>query len=128
MILNIDDNEMISDLQDRFNVCFPFLKIEFYDTRHKWQTASSEEHKISADRKVGDIRRNHNSGIFDIKSWYKTGQVEQEFRNVFGLHAQIFFIKNGQWIQSSAADDLTLAYLDEMGERDITKFTAKNKK
>jgi len=113
MLLVIDDNKTVADLQDKFNECFPYLKIEFYDARHKWQHGSFEAHKISTDRKIGDIRKNHNSGIFEIKSWFKTGLVEQEFRDLFGLYVQIFFLKNNQWVQSISADDLTLAHLNE---------------
>lgn len=115
MILNIDDNRMVSYLQEKFNECFPFLKLEFYDMKHKWQEGSSEQNKVREDKKIGDIRKNHNSGIFDIKSWYKAGRVEQEFRNTFGLYAQIFFLKNGTWIESISADDLTLSALNQIG-------------
>jgi hypothetical protein len=115
MLLFINDNKTISDLQDKFNECFPNLKIEFYDVRHKWQQGSLEAHIISTDSKVGDIRKNHNAGVFDIKSWYKTGQVEQQLRDLFGLYAQIFFMRDRQWVQSVAADDLTLAFLNEQG-------------
>ena len=115
MLLVIKDNKTIGDLQDKFNECFPNLKIVFYDVRHKWQQGSLEAHKIGTDRMVGDIRKNHNSGAFDIKSWYKSGRVEQELRKLFGLYAQIFFMKDHQWVQSVAADDLTLAFLNEQG-------------
>jgi hypothetical protein len=126
MILSIDDNKTISDLQDRFNECFPYLKIEFYDIRHKWRETSDKEYKISSDKKTGEIRKNHNSGIFEIKSWYKTGRVEQDFRHFFGLYVQIFFLENREWVQSVSTDDLTLKYLNEMGEKEPDKNIEKD--
>ena len=127
MLLSIDDNKTIGDLQDRFNECFPFLKIEFYDVRHKWQKISPSADVISLDKKIGEIRKNHNSGIFEIKSWYKTGKVEQDFRHLFGLYVQIFFIENGEWVQSVSADDLTLGYLNETGEKEFEKDNGKTR-
>ncbi|WP_018617461.1 hypothetical protein [Segetibacter koreensis] len=121
MILSIDDNKTTSELQDKFNECFPFLKIEFYDVRHKWQESSFREHRIIADKKIGEIRKNHNSGALEIKSWYKTGKVEQDFRHFFGLFVQIFFLENGDWVESVSADDLSLAHLNEMGQKDMAK-------
>src|SRR4051812_29113640 len=115
MLLVINDSKTIADLQDKFNECFPNLRIEFYDIRHRWQQGSVEARKIDTDRRVGDIRKYHNYGVFDIKSWYKTGRVEQDLRNVFGLYAKIFFMKDHQWVQSVAADDLTLSFLNEQG-------------
>lgn len=112
MLLNIHDNKTIGDLQDKFNECFQHLSLEFYRQRHQWQKASSERDKISPDRKIAEIRTNHNSGILEIKSWYKTGRVEQELRDLFGLYVQIFFLRNNEWVQSVEADDLTLAHLN----------------
>jgi hypothetical protein len=113
MLLNIHDDMTVGDLQDKFNECFQHLKIEFYHSRHKWQKASSASNKINADRKIAEIRKNHNNGVFEIKSWYKTGRVEQELRELFGLYAQIFFLKNNEWVQSVSTDDLTLGHLNE---------------
>ena len=44
----------------------------------------------------------------EIKSWYQTGRVEQDFKKLFGLNAQIFRKENGKWRQTIASDDLTL--------------------
>jgi hypothetical protein len=121
MLLPIDDNETIGDLQDRFNEAFCFLQLQFYDNRHKWKETSDKSHYITPDRKLGDVRKNHNSGIYEIKSWYKTGRVEEEFRDLYGLYVQIFYLKNKEWVQTSAADDLTLGYLNELGEKELEK-------
>jgi len=119
MLLFIDDHKTVDDLQDRFNECFPYLKIEFYDIRHKWREISEKDDIISADRKIGDIRKNHNSGIYEIKSWYKTGRVEQDLRHLFGLYVQVFFLRDADWRQSVSADDYSLAQLNETAERDF---------
>ena len=114
MLLVIDDRCVIGDFQDKFNECYPFLKIEFYDIRHKCKQASSDEHRLNSKMRLSDIRKNHNSDIFEIRSSFKTGKLEQDFRHLFSLYIQVFYLMNGVWIQSVAADDLTLGQLMEI--------------
>ena len=109
MLLYISDNNAVSDIKDKFNECFPHLKIEFYNKRHKWKHASPESQRIKEDVKIGEIRKKHNIGVLEIKSWDKTGEVEQQFKESFGLYAQIFRFENNDWIQSVKSDKLTLA-------------------
>lgn len=109
MLLGINDHKTISELQDKFNECFPHLKIEFYDKRHKIKQASPESQRITEDKLIGDIRKKHNTGIMEIKSWDKTGDIEQQFKEAYGLFVQIFRQEDGRWIQSAKSDALTLA-------------------
>jgi hypothetical protein len=113
MLLYIDDNKTVGDLQDKFNECFQHLKIEFYDMKHGWSKSTLDEHRIEENRRIGEIRKNHNSGILEIKSYYKTGRVEQDFRHHYGLNVQIYFYKNNEWIQTLSSDDLTLGELNK---------------
>ena len=114
MILHIHDNKTISDLQDKFNECFPSLKIEFYDQAHHYKEKSSDSHLISADRTIGSISKKHEQGEFVIKSWDTVASVEREFREKYGLNVQVFRKQNDKWIQTSATDPLTLRQQGEL--------------
>ena len=127
MILSIKDNSPISDLQDKFNECFPHLKLEFYHKRHKLNHASLEEQRIKEDMRIGDIRKKHNRGTLEIKSWDKTGDVEQRFLEEYGLFVQIFRLENGKWVQSVKSDELTLAEQSDIEEVEKTKESINNK-
>jgi hypothetical protein len=108
MLLTIYDNATIADLQDKFNECFPGLKIEFFSNPHHWKQASVEEEVIDPKVRIGDVRNKHDHGILEIKSWYQTGRVEQDFKRLFGLNVQIFRRENGKWRETVASDKLTL--------------------
>lgn len=108
MLLKIDDNKTIEEIQDKFNECFPQLKLEFYNEPHKWNQRSEITDQLRCNCRIGDIRKQHNSGILEIKSWFKTGQVEQDLHDLFGLNVQIFRLYYDTWIQTSYSDDLTL--------------------
>src|SRR4051812_28113496 len=108
MLLTISNNKTVSDIQDRFNECFPHLKLEFYYKKHKFNHASTEEQRIKEDVQIGEIRKKHNNGRLEIKSWDKTGDIEQRFMEEFGLYVQIFRLENGKWVQTINTDELTL--------------------
>lgn len=108
MLLKIDDNLQVIDIQEKFNECFPYLKIEFYDEVHGWHKPSGERHQINARYLLERVRHKHDSGVLEIKSSYKTGKVEQDFRHLFGLNVQIYRLQQNTWVQTTGTDDLTL--------------------
>ena len=108
MIIHIDDRYKVADLQDRFSECFPFLKIEFYRSSHKWKQHSVLSDLIQPTETIGSVRNNHEQGILEIKSWYQTGRVEKDFKEKFGLNIQIYRKRNNGWTQTISTDNLTL--------------------
>lgn len=116
MLLFINDQKKIEDLQDHFNECFPYLKLEFYSTPHGWLQECAKEDMIDPNAVIGSVRKKHMSGPLEIKSWYKTGRVEEDLRNFFGLNVQIFRSYKDGWIQTSYSDDLTLHQQNELAK------------
>jgi len=114
MLLHIDDHKRIEDLQEHFNECFPYLKMEFYKTPHKWLQECEKSNLIDSTVLIGSVRKKHFSGPLEIKSWDKTGKVEQDLSNLFGLNAQVFRMYKTGWIQTSYSDDLTLKQQSEI--------------
>jgi len=117
MLLKIDDHKTIGELQDKFNECFPNLKLEFYAEAHKWKNATRSAHPIDAHTRIGDVRKKHDIGMLEIKSWYKTGKVEQDLHNLFGLNAQVFRWFYDSWIETSYSDVLTLQQQSELSRK-----------
>jgi hypothetical protein len=114
MLIEIDDSKTIADIQDRFSLCFPYLKIEFYNKPHHWEESTAAKYLIDPATFIRDIRKKHAPGIVEIKSWHKTGDVEQLFKKLFGLNAQIFRLEDNRWKQSAESDNLTLAMQTEI--------------
>jgi hypothetical protein len=97
MQLLIHDNLQLEDVQERFSDCFPRLKIEFYEESPS-KRLLGVDNRIDPDTYIGEIRRQHYSGIFEIKSWYTVGEVEQGFMAMFGLNVQVFHNENDTWV------------------------------
>jgi hypothetical protein len=116
MFLKIDDQMTIGEVQDRFQECFPFLRIAFYSKGHKKFAISDKRYQHDGKMRIANVRKNHYNGVLEIKSWQTTARIEKELKDDFGLHAQIFRQdgKNG-WVQTSLSDDFTLQQQGEIG-------------
>lgn len=109
MFLHIHDQMTLGELQDRFTDCFPFLKLEFYAVAHKRFEPSDLEYQLKSRQYVGEVRKTHQNGALEIKSWYTVARVEKDLKEQYGLHAQVFRSNaKGEWVQTSASDFLTL--------------------
>lgn len=113
MILRIDDNKSVADLQEKFELCFPGLKIEFYRKPHNWYEATASKYLLSSESLIGNIRKVHDRGELEIKSWFQAGRVEQDFKDHFGLNVQVFRYCQNRWVQTIFSDKLTLAQLSQ---------------
>jgi hypothetical protein len=58
MLLEIDDTKKLEDIQDKFNLCFPKLKLEFYRERHHWQELSDPEEFFAPTLERGRRKKN----------------------------------------------------------------------
>jgi hypothetical protein len=104
MIIQIHNNLLVSDVQERFAKCFPCMKIEFYTTRHHFRENSLEVCIANPSKKIGEIRRILEEGCLEIKSWYTVANVEKDLRDQFGLNVKIFREEKGRWVQTNGAD------------------------
>ena len=114
MVLQIHDNLLVSDLQQRFSKYFQYLKIEFYSNPHRSYEGSEEKYIISPGKRIGEIREIHLEGGLEIKSFYTVDRVERDFKEKFDLNVQVFRNENGGWIQTSKTDKYTLLQQAEM--------------
>ena len=126
MIIHIDNRLTVGDIQERFEKCFPLLKIEFYRTSHSWKRHSSLHDIIYPIETIGSIRKIYEQGIFDIKSWYQTGKVEMDFRDRFGLNVQIYRKRKGGWVQTVSSDNLTLKEQSDIASASVSNRNMTN--
>src|SRR5688500_17336282 len=125
MLLKIHDNLLIEDIQEHFSKCFPNLKIEVYSSPHHWKKGSLEKDIISPRTPVGEIRNSHSSGVLEIKSSDKVGDVEKKFKKIFDLNVQIFRKENDCWIQTTGTDLYTLEQEAELSKKSKTTLVTK---
>ena len=115
MHIDINDTTSLQSIRDTIENFYPYLDIAFFKKAHKKYEANSLEDKWPYDKKVGDIRKTHFSGIIEIQPWYKVSDVEQEFFSRLGISVQLLRKEDAKWEQSTGMDDLTLKQLNVMG-------------
>lgn len=118
MLLFINDNRTVEDLQDHFNECFPYLKLEFYKEADGNIKARDKSNIVRPNTAISAIRNKSFSGFLDIKSWYKTSKVKHDFKNIFGLNVQILRRHGHEWIPTSYSDELSLQQQSELARQD----------
>lgn len=114
MLLYISDSRTVEDLQDHFNDCFPYLKLEFYKEADPHAKDRDKANIVRPNTFLGDFRAKTNYGTLDVKSWDKTSKLKQELKDLYGLNVQVFRMHGGDWIPTSYSDDLTLKQQSEL--------------
>ena len=117
MLLYISDSKTVEDLQDHFNDCFPYLKLEFYKEAGAPVKDCEKAYIIRPNTPLSEIRKKSSSGILDIKSWEKTSKLKQDLKDLYGLNAQVFRMHGEDWIPTSYSDDLTLKQQSELARQ-----------
>ena len=120
MYLQINDRMTVEEVQDRFNECFPFLRLEFYSKPHDAFEGSDKKYQYNDKERIGSIRKKHTDGVLEIKSWDTTAKVEKGIKEMFGLNTQIFrYDAVGCWIQTTLSDELTLKQLSQFAHEGL---------
>jgi hypothetical protein len=94
MILKINGFSTIGQLKDKFNECFPHLKIEFFNGEHDLKN----NQPVNDSLHILDISKKHKNGEIEIKSWYKTEKVIHDFKSLFGLLVKIYRLHNNEYV------------------------------
>lgn len=113
--MSINDERKISDLQQEFSRCFPFLKIEFFTVAHTKNQLSSLKDMVPKDRSIGSFRTKHNTGTIVLDDTKTVFELEDEFDKRFGMNAQVFRKSGSLWIETSLTDKWTLALQNSEG-------------
>ncbi|HSQ43828.1 MAG TPA: hypothetical protein VLM16_02455 [Ginsengibacter sp.] len=122
MHIEINDRTLLKDIQNVFSDFYPFLKIEFYNTRHKKYEGSMQADLIDPSMAVGNLRHKHVSGVLEIQPYFKVADVEHELQSHFKLSVQVFNKEKNGWMQTTGMDDFTLKELNQIGRNSSDEF------
>jgi hypothetical protein len=111
---------MISEVQHEFNTMFPFLKIEFFNTRSSGRSDFSAQKIIASNRKIGDIQLAIADGNIDVQPGMKVADLEKQFSEQFGLGVQVFRRSGNLWLETTMTDNWTLQQQNNHGKEITT--------
>jgi hypothetical protein len=127
MRLHIAPNRLISDIQTDFNEAFPFLKVEFFNTRSFTRSDFMANQIISSQRKIGDGQLAITDGDIEIGEEMKVKELERIFKDQFSLATQVFRKSGNIWLETTMTDDWTLKQQNDHGREISTVKIIKNK-
>ena len=99
-LLHIDEETRIGKIKTDFNTCYPFLKIDFLKESAAKKIRAGESEKINGYEKIAKS--------IDINTQRTVAQLKKDFRDIFGLTAEVFRKSGSVWIETSLTDDWTL--------------------
>ncbi|HET6989766.1 MAG TPA: hypothetical protein VFJ43_00515, partial [Bacteroidia bacterium] len=89
MKLTINDNSAIGEIQKKFQEQFPFLRLEFFYGGKENSAPNPLNHILDETKKLGTIRPVHHAGELEFSGEECVANVENLFRDRFGLSVQI---------------------------------------
>ncbi|MBL7924623.1 MAG: hypothetical protein JNL88_10540 [Bacteroidia bacterium] len=125
MKLEIRDDRRLFEIQEDFNVLFPFLKIEFFKAPHRIGEGSAKILIYENSRYVRDCRVKHQDGDLVISEKMTVNELEESFLREFGLSAQVFRKSGNVWLETSATDNWTLRQQNSEGAELSTQIRDK---
>ena len=116
MKIAINDRRKISAIQNDFNEMFPYLRLEFFSKPHEAGGGSPKKMMKHPSKTLGECRTIHKSGSISITPGMTVSNLEQNFRNVYGLSVQVFRRSGKAWLETTVTDGWTLEEQNSQGE------------
>jgi hypothetical protein len=98
-LLYISEDTRIGKIKTDFNANYPFLKIDFSKGNSAGKARADELEKLNAAKKIENI---------DINKQRTVAQLKKDFKEIFGLTAEVFRKSGNVWIETTLTDDWTL--------------------
>ncbi len=116
MKIEISDHRKIYGIQEEFNKMFPWLKLEFFSKPHKVGGPSPKTQLVAPSKTLGECRTVHDSGTITITPMMTVAELEQSFRDVYGLSVQVFRKSGRSWLETTITDAWSLEKQNEQGK------------
>jgi hypothetical protein len=116
MKITINNNRKIHAVQEEFNKVYPYLKLEFFAKSNTAGGNSSEKLIRNDSKTMADCRTEHNNGELVITEDMNVAELEQRFRDIFGITIQVLRKSGNVWLETSKTQNWTLGDQNKQGE------------
>lgn len=126
MHLHITPDKLISDIQKEFSNRFPFLKLEFFQSRKHKQPGIYPIKVLPNTQKIGEIQTGIKVSDIPVENTMKVKELENNFRDMFSLTVQVFRKSGNLWLETTMTDDWTLQQQNNHGKELSSDHKRKN--
>lgn len=123
--MQIREDQTLAAIQQSFHEKFPYLKIEFYALGHAPGEGTAKQAQLDGQLRLSEVRSIHEEGELSIHGNLKVRTLEQNFKEQYGLNAQVFRKSGNLWLQTSSTDDWTLHEQNRKGQASEQHFNEK---
>lgn len=116
MEITINDHRKILAIQEEFSKNFPYLKLEFFSKPNKPDGVPSKKLVTNNNKTIGECRTIHTKGVLSINPQMKVIDLDQNFRDVYGLSVQVLRKSGKAWLEATITDGWTLEEQNFQGE------------
>lgn len=115
MILHLSKNKSLHDVQTEFNSYFPYLKIGFFNKRHKAFQGTDRTALLKPEIKLPLTGGKDNVEI-EISESMTVRALEDMFKEQLNLNIQVFRKSGRSWLETTVTDNWTLKKQNEEGK------------
>lgn len=100
------------DIKKAFSSHYPGLKIEFFIDKNKDGNLTADEKYSNADSLLSEISEESNNTL-DMSLYTTASDLENAFKENFGVMVQVFRKSGSSWLMTSASDNIALSELSK---------------
>lgn len=100
------------DIKKAFSSHYPGLKIEFFIDKNKDGNLTADEKYSNADSLLSEISEESNNTL-DMSLYTTASDLENAFKENFGVMVQVFRKSGSTWLMTSASDSIALSELSK---------------
>lgn len=108
--ITVSDKCTIYTIKEKFNALFPYLRIELY------LSLTSSSSFFNQNRMLETLRQNGNTDTIIISPQMTVSDLENRFKDIYGLSAQVHRKSGKIWLETTVTDSWTLEEQNKQGE------------
>lgn len=114
MRIELKNDITINDVQNHFESNFPYLKLMFFKKPHEEHEGSFKKDLLTTNSKIISVKEGNGKITFDEN--ISVIELEELFREHFGLNVQVFRKSGKSWIETTVTDNWSLKKQNDQGK------------
>lgn len=114
--ISISNEKKINEIEKEFHLFFPFLKLQFYTNINQPNGKKIKKNIKQNNISIAECRTIFNNNNLTIKPDLTVSQLEQNFKNIYGIGIQVLRKSGNVWLETSFTDGWTLKEQNHQGE------------
>jgi hypothetical protein len=105
MEIQINKTKKLKSIQEEFQSCFPYLKIEFCSNTHSSGESSLKKNTLDCNLTIGAVQKDEFLDAIKIDKLTNISVIENAFAKNLDLSAHVFLESGNFWLQTTATDN-----------------------